>query len=148
VGTPVAWLPTAGDISIHPAKHLRFIDFLVFGFVPRTGQIAHYDGCIGPKPAGIPLIMSVRGARHIRLFIDAKFSIFRCLTVSLALLGKALAQSPEATQVVDLNAGWNLVSIQVGDAPYTPAAFQAALSDPSRLIEIWGYSPTGNQGAG
>ena len=54
------------------------------------------------------------------------------------------AAVPNATQQIELNVGWNLVSIQVGDAPYTSAAFQAALSDPSRLIEIWGYSPTGN----
>jgi hypothetical protein len=60
------------------------------------------------------------------------------------LLQGASAIQPNATQTITLNSGWNLISIQVGTAPLPVASFQAALSDPSRLIEMWGYDPTGN----
>lgn len=54
------------------------------------------------------------------------------------------AAEPPTTQTITLNSGWNLISIQIGNDPLPVAAFQAALADPSRLIEVWGYTPSGN----
>jgi hypothetical protein len=62
-----------------------------------------------------------------------------CVLVAALALGRfTFAQSPPvATQIITLDPGWNLISIQVGGAT-TPAAFSAALSHPERLIEILG----------
>lgn len=72
----------------------------------------------------------------------------RRLSVSLAFLlvaaGSVRAAEPTITQKITLSAGWNLVSIQVGDGPMPVSAFMAALSSPSNLIEVWGYTPTGD----
>lgn len=65
------------------------------------------------------------------------------LLIAFALCGRASGQEPPATQVIELNPGWNLISIQVG-GPITPVAFKASLDLPSTLIEIWGYAPTGD----
>jgi subtilisin-like proprotein convertase family protein len=50
------------------------------------------------------------------------------------------AAEPPATQVIELDAGWNLVSFQVGTS-LTPAQFQAALgpADASKLKAIWSF---------
>ena len=65
------------------------------------------------------------------------------LLLAFALCGRAPGQEPPATQVIELNPGWNLISTQVG-GPITPVAFKASLDLPSTLIEIWGYAPTGD----
>ncbi len=66
------------------------------------------------------------------------------LLLSLLFSPPSSADEPTTTQTITLNAGWNLISIQIGKAPLPVANFQSHLSDPSRLIEIWGYSPSGN----
>ncbi|MCB1088166.1 MAG: proprotein convertase P-domain-containing protein, partial [Verrucomicrobiae bacterium] len=67
------------------------------------------------------------------------------------LSADAQSSPPVATQELDLRPGWNLISVQVGDGPWTVAEFQEACDDPEtsfdereRLIEIWGYQPSGS----
>ena len=62
--------------------------------------------------------------------------VLGALTTALTLHA---ASAPSVSQTVSLAAGWNLVSIQVGEGPMSVATFKAALNDPTRLIEIWGY---------
>ncbi|MFZ4764094.1 MAG: carboxypeptidase regulatory-like domain-containing protein [Roseimicrobium sp.] len=61
-----------------------------------------------------------------------------------ALCSSLSAVQPTTTQNITLTAGWNLISIQVGNAPIPVSTFQSSLSSPANLIEIWGYTPTGN----
>lgn len=84
----------------------------------------------------------VRGREGGRLHKKALF--LRCLAASLVLIASLRASEPTTTQTITLNSGWNLISIQVGNAPLPVASFQSSLSTPAHLIEIWGYTPTGN----
>jgi subtilisin-like proprotein convertase family protein len=52
--------------------------------------------------------------------------------------------APNQTQVIECRPGWNLISVQVGNAPIPFGTFLAGFNDPGKLIEIWGYEPTGN----
>lgn len=65
------------------------------------------------------------------------------LFIILATLPLRAQTQPPAQQAIPLELNWNLISIQVG-GPITPAAFQASLQHPERLVEIWGYDPSGN----
>ncbi len=69
---------------------------------------------------------------------------FLALIISYLLSHTACAQAESATQQISLHAGWNLVSLQVGNAPVPVATFSSALSTPNNLIEIWGYQPSGS----
>ena len=53
------------------------------------------------------------------------------------------AQSSASSQVIPLNSGWNLISIQVG-SPVTPEQFKSVMLHPDRLQQVWGYVPSGN----
>lgn len=57
----------------------------------------------------------------------------------------ASAQS-EVTQVIELESGWNLVSVQVvpSGPTLTPQGFRAALDFPTQLVEVWGYTASGD----
>lgn len=69
------------------------------------------------------------------------------ITLSLGLLfstSSITAAEPTTTQTLTLTAGWNLVSLQIGNTPTSTSSFQSALSSPDNLIEIWGYVPSGN----
>jgi len=66
------------------------------------------------------------------------FSLLSALSPTLS------AAEPTATQTITLNAGWNLISIQIGTSPLPIATFQSSLSDSSRLVEVWGLTPSGN----
>ena len=62
-------------------------------------------------------------------------------------VGQGQVLPPDATQTIDLRPGWNLISVQVGSAPWSVSAFRNALDDPGtaadereRLIEVWGYT--------
>ncbi|MFZ4767905.1 MAG: hypothetical protein ACOYMN_23400, partial [Roseimicrobium sp.] len=79
----------------------------------------------------------------------SKFALLRLLlALGIPSAGTCLAQQ-SATQVIDLNPGWNLISIQVGGS-ITATAFKAALDnlatpmvdESTRLIEVWGYQPS------
>ncbi|MDB6004575.1 MAG: hypothetical protein JWR15_1562, partial [Prosthecobacter sp.] len=67
------------------------------------------------------------------------------------LIEPSVNAQQSATQVIDLQPGWNLISIQVG-GPITPAFFKGKLDNPitttvdesQRLIEVWSYQPSGN----
>jgi len=52
--------------------------------------------------------------------------------------------APDQTQVIEFRPGWNLVSVQVGDAPIPFGTFLSGFDDPEKLIEVWGYQPTGD----
>ena len=65
------------------------------------------------------------------------------LISSLATLPLRSQEQPSAQQAIPLEAGWNLVSFQVG-GPVTPAHLQNALLHPERLLEIWGYAASGD----
>lgn len=70
--------------------------------------------------------------------------LFFALILTLIVVPSDLrAQSATPTQVISLNAGWNLVSIQVG-SPVTPAQFKTAMLHPDRLQQVWGYVLSGN----
>lgn len=87
---------------------------------------------LGPKSGCLCGAMSPAGKR-----------VAACaLALGIAFVAFARA-APDATQVVPLTAGWNLISMQVGTS-YTPAQFQGAMSRPDYLQQIWGYNPTGN----
>ncbi len=60
-----------------------------------------------------------------------------------ALQPQLQAQQKATTQVINLYAGWNLISIQIGST-LPVASFKANLNYPERLIEIWGYQPSGD----
>lgn len=63
----------------------------------------------------------------------------------LAFDAKCFGQGqPAANQIIDLQSGWNLISVQVGTAPIPVGVFEAGMLHPDRLVEIWGYSPTGS----
>ncbi len=80
----------------------------------------------------------------MKVKIRTRLPALLALVLALFMAGRADAQQPSTTQVIDLNPGWNLISIQVGGA-ITPAAFKSgALDIPATLIEIWGYAPTGD----
>ncbi|MBN8460689.1 MAG: carboxypeptidase regulatory-like domain-containing protein [Verrucomicrobia bacterium] len=65
-------------------------------------------------------------------------------SLALSLLAAPRVRATEsASQTIRLTSGWNLVSVQVGTS-FTPAQFQAAMAQPVRLQQIWGYQPTGN----
>lgn len=70
------------------------------------------------------------------------------VAVFLATAVVLRGQEPEQTQVIDLRSGWNQISLQVG-GPISTAAFEASLSDPGSLLEVWGYVPgsAGNPGS-
>lgn len=72
----------------------------------------------------------------MRLFFSSVIAILVSFCSSL----KAI---PTSTQVIPLTAGWNLISVQINDS-FTPQEFQAAMTNPSYLQQIWGYNPTGN----
>ena len=52
--------------------------------------------------------------------------------------------APNQTQVIECRPGWNLISVQVGDAPIPFGTFLGGFDDPEKLVEIWGYQATGN----
>jgi subtilisin-like proprotein convertase family protein len=54
------------------------------------------------------------------------------------------AAESSTTQTITLAPGWNLISIQVGSAPMPVTTFKDSLSNRDRLVEIWGYAPSGN----
>ncbi len=70
------------------------------------------------------------------------------LAGALALLPlgiSAVAQTaPNQTQVIECRPGWNLISVQVGSSPIPFGTFLGGFDNPAKLIEIWGYQPTGN----
>lgn len=66
------------------------------------------------------------------------------LSLLIVLCPPLQAAEPPTAQTITLTAGWNLISIQVGSGPLSIGVFQAALSTPGNLIEVWGYAPTGN----
>jgi len=79
------------------------------------------------------------------------FGVWLFLLLVATGFAPARSAQPTPTQTITLNAGWNLISIQVGSGPLPVASFKAALDNPStpedesaRLIEIWGYEHTGN----
>ncbi|MBL9145365.1 MAG: carboxypeptidase regulatory-like domain-containing protein [Verrucomicrobiaceae bacterium] len=61
-----------------------------------------------------------------------------------ALCSSLVATEPTTTQKITLTAGWNLLSVQVGNGPIPVSTFQSSLSTPGNLIEIWSYTPSGN----
>lgn len=75
-----------------------------------------------------------------RMARTALFSLLAWLFCGVRLS----AAEPVTTQTIPLAAGWNLVSIQVGTSPLPITGFAAALSAPAQLIEVWGYTPSGN----
>ena len=62
---------------------------------------------------------------------------------SMALCVPVDAQQPPQSQIIALNAGWNLISLQVGGGT-TPVAFKSSMLQPERLMEVWGYQPGGS----
>jgi subtilisin-like proprotein convertase family protein len=107
------------------------------------------------QPAALPFVAAVYDRKSGSLLPLSKgsarplFALFPLFLVSLfvSLLlstSSANAAEPPATQTITLTPGWSLVSIQIGNSPLPIASFQSALSDSSRLIEIWGYTPSGN----
>ncbi len=66
------------------------------------------------------------------------------IALLLALGASIFAAQPTTTQNITLTAGWNLISLQVGNAPLPVSTFQTSLSTPAHLIEVWGYNPTSN----
>lgn len=65
----------------------------------------------------------------------------------IAAISGLYAQAPdEQTQEIQLNAGWNLISLQVGSG-LTPIQFQTSLgADASKLRAIWGFGTTETPG--
>lgn len=62
--------------------------------------------------------------------------LFVFLGLVLVPTGRA---APTVTQTLDLHAGWNLISIQVGGA-ITPDEFRASLGvDSNKLLAVWGF---------
>jgi subtilisin-like proprotein convertase family protein len=80
---------------------------------------------------------------HAGMHRMARMALF-CLLALLCCGFRLGAAEPVTTQTIPLTAGWNLVSIQVGTSPLPIAGFAAALSAPAQLIEVWGYTPSGN----
>jgi formylglycine-generating enzyme required for sulfatase activity/subtilisin-like proprotein convertase family protein len=73
------------------------------------------------------------------------FSLLSALSPTLS------AAEPTATQTITLNAGWNLISIQIGTSPLPIASFHNAISAVSGtqgpfnpLKQVWGLTPSGN----
>src|SRR6185436_2252995 len=97
---------------------------------PRGNRMICRAECRPPFPSGVP---SASGGRA-RLW-------WRSLSVVLLWTVGGLMAAPSTTQTLSLPAGWNLISIQVGDTAFSVGTFRSALSDPARLIEIWGYEP-------
>ncbi len=71
------------------------------------------------------------------------FRAVSILFLCVCCLSPKVYSQPAAQQAISLELGWNLVSIQVGSS-LTPAAFQATLQHPDRLVEVWGYESSGN----
>lgn len=90
-----------------------------------------------PLPAHLPLLRS-------ELF--ASGSMLRAVrfvgVLALGLAGSSKAAPPDAQQVIDLRAGWNLISLQVA-VPISLSEFQGSLTDPGFLQEVWEYRPGG-----
>ena len=77
-------------------------------------------------------------------FIRTLWAVGRHLRLGIVLLVAPVvfAAGPTTTQTISLFSGWNLISIQIGDGPLSVGNFRAALGDPARLVEIWGYEPS------
>lgn len=95
---------------------------------------------------GLPLLTS-RGLKHRATLLPPPVVAFSVVCLLLFGLCARASAAPSTTQTVPLFAGWNLVSIQVGEAPLPVASFKAALADPARLIEVWGYEGSGDPAA-
>ncbi len=84
-------------------------------------------------------------------FPNRLFSILSGSVAIAALLlvtGMRLdAAPPNRTQVIECRPGWNLISIQIGDAPIPFDTFRSYFDSSDKLIEIWGYEPTGDPSA-
>lgn len=63
-------------------------------------------------------------------------SIFALFVVSMQSVLMA------ATQVIPLKAGWNLISVQVGNS-FTPQEFKDSLANSTYLQQVWQYNPSG-----
>jgi len=68
---------------------------------------------------------------------------FRSLGFSVFLATFGASAPPAQTQIIECQPGWNLISVQVGNAPIPFATFESELDDPGKLIVMWGYHATG-----
>lgn len=94
-------------------------------------------------PNGLGWLGLMKPSNNLR-FPSSIACLFFALIITLVVVPTDLrAQSSTPAQVISLNAGWNLVSIQVG-SPVTPAQFNAAMLHPDRLQQVWGYVPSGD----
>jgi subtilisin-like proprotein convertase family protein len=99
------------------------------------------------QPAALPSVAAgCNRESGSRLPLSKGFAVlFACLfSLLIALCPPLSAAEPPTTQTLTLTAGWNLISLQIGNTPTPVGTFQAALSSPGNLIEIWGYSPSGS----
>ena len=68
---------------------------------------------------------------------------FWCALVILAFIGSPFhlhAAAPSETQTIMLDAGWNMISVQVGDSGgFTVGDIEAALDTPGIVKAMWGY---------
>ena len=81
------------------------------------------------------------------IFMHSPSRVPQMIRISLLMIifirGWLFADVPDSQQSIRLMAGWNLVSVQVGNG-ISPASFQASLSNPARLKQIWGYEASGS----
>ncbi len=64
---------------------------------------------------------------------------FKCKGFVFGAVASVGLAAYAATQLIVLDAGWNLVSVQVGTTPWTIADIEAAIDADNVLNAVWGY---------
>lgn len=96
---------------------------------------------LGGMGSGSPKAHS-KGCRQFFPTISALRHFSSALCALLAFLHSVSLQA--ATQTIELRAGWNLISLQVGESPIPAASFRTSLANPAALTEVWGYDASGD----